>query len=114
MGTGRSRLRSLEHRALDDVASFRLRSGKRYYYDHQEAALAMLMYMMDQRGLRAGPERERMPEFVRVVLEEAQDPRAVLETFRNGNPDKMFFDPVDLLTIGDEEPPDDDIPDLSG
>ena len=37
-----------------------------------------------------------------MVLEEAANPRAVLQTFRTGDPSKMFCDPVDLL--GADEP----------
>jgi hypothetical protein len=35
-------------------------------------------------------EEPRVPEFIRVVLEEAANPRAVLQTFRTGDPSKMF------------------------
>ena|SRR5215213_9565195 len=99
MGVSRGRLRVLQARAAGNLASFRLKSGKPYSFNYQEAALAMFMYVVDQEGLRAGSEPERMPEFIRVVLEEAENPRAVLETFRTGNPDKMFFDPLDLLGL---------------
>jgi hypothetical protein len=42
-------------------------------------------------------EEPRVPEFISVVLEEAANPRAVLEMFRTGDPSKMFCDPLDLL-----------------
>jgi hypothetical protein len=106
MGVNRSRLRTLQNKAAGDVESFRLKSGQRYFYDRQEAALSIFMYGMDQQGLRAGAEPERLPEFLRVVLYEAENPRAVLETFRTGAPEKMFVDPLDFLTLreSDEEP----------
>jgi len=73
-----------------------LRDGSRYYFDRQQAALAIFMYAFEK-TLRE--EEPRVPEFIRVVLEEAANPRAVLETFRTGDPSKMFCDPVDLLLI---------------
>jgi hypothetical protein len=91
MGISRARLRAIEHRS-DDVESFLLKNGRRFYYNRQEASIALFMY-----GVTTIDEDAEAPEFIRIVLEEAKDPRAVLETFRSGNPSKMFFDPLDLL-----------------
>jgi hypothetical protein len=93
MGVSRSRLRTLEQAAARDLDSFMLKNGKRYYFDRVEASLAIFMY-----GVSGAFEREPvLPAFLRIILHEAQDPRAVLETFRSGNPQKMFVDPLDLL-----------------
>lgn len=100
MGVNRSRVRALQKMANGQVESFALRDGSRYYFDRQQAALAIFMYAFDK-TLRE-EEEPRVPEFIRVVLEEAANPRAVLQTFRTGDPSKMFCDPVDLL--GADEP----------
>ena len=95
MGVNRSRVRALHKKANGQVESLPLRDGSRYYYfDRQQAALAIFMYAFEK-TLRE--EEPRVPEFIRVVLQEAANPRAVLETFRTGDPSKMFCDPVDLL-----------------
>ena len=99
MGVNRSRVRALQNKANGQVESLPLRDGSRYYFDRQQAALAIFMYAFEK-TLRE--EEPRVPEFIRVVLEEAANPRAVLETFRSGDPSKMFCDPVDLL--GADEP----------
>jgi hypothetical protein len=100
MGVNRSRVRALQNKANGQVESFALRDGSRYYFDGQQAALAIFMYAFDK-TLRE-EEEPRVPEFIRVLLEEAANPRAVLQTFRTGDPSKMFCDPVDLL--GADEP----------
>lgn len=99
MGDNRSRVRALQNKANGQVESFPLRDGSRYYFDGQQAALAIFMYAFEK-TLRE--EEPRVPEFIRVVLEEAANPRAVLEMFRTGDPSKMFCDAVDLL--GADEP----------
>jgi hypothetical protein len=98
MGVNRSRVRALQNKANGQVESFPLRDGSRYYFDRQQAALAIFMYAFEK-TLRE--EEPRVPEFIRVVLEEAANPRAVLQTFRTGDPSKMFCDPVDLLGADD-------------
>jgi hypothetical protein len=98
MGVNRSRVRALQNKANGQVESFPLRDGSRYYFDRQQAALAIFMYAF-YKTLRE--EEPRVPEFIRVVLEEAANPRAVLEMFRTGDPSKMFCDPVDLLGADD-------------
>jgi hypothetical protein len=99
MGVNRSRVRALQNKANGQVESLPWRDGSRYYFDRQQAALAIFMYAFEK-TLRE--EEPRVPEFIRVVLEEAANPRAVLQTFRTGDPSKMFCDPVDLL--GADEP----------
>lgn len=99
MGVNRSRVRALQKMANGQVESFALRDGSRYYFDRQQAALAIFMYAFDKTLCEEEP---REPEFIRVVLEEAANPQAVLQTFRTGDPSKMFCDPVDLL--GADEP----------
>lgn len=98
MGVNRSRVRALQNKANGQVESFALRDGSRYYFDRHQAALAIFMYAFDK-TLRE--EEPRVPEFIRVVLEEAANPGAVLQTFRTGDPSKMFCDPVDLLGADD-------------
>jgi hypothetical protein len=98
MGVNRSRVRALQKKANGQVESLPLRDGSRYYFDRQQAALAIFMYAFEK-TLRE--EEPRLPEFIRVVLEEAANPRAVLERFRTGDPSKMFCDPVDLLGADD-------------
>ena len=100
MGVNRCRVRALQKKANGQVESFTSRDGSRYYFDRQQAALAIFMYAFEK-TLRE-EEEPRVPKFIRVVLEEAASPRAVLETFRTGDPSKMFCDPVDLL--GADEP----------
>ena len=99
MDVNRSRVRALHKKANGQVESLPLRDGSRCYFDRQQAALAIFMYGFEK-TLRE--EEPRVPEFIRVVLEEAANPRAVLQTFRTGDPSKMFCDPVDLL--GADEP----------
>jgi hypothetical protein len=99
MGVNRSRVRALQNKANGQVESLPLRDGSLYYFDRQQAALAIFMYAFEK-TLRE--EEPRVPEFIRVVLEEAANPRAVLQTFRSGDPSKMFCDPLDLL--GADEP----------
>jgi hypothetical protein len=99
MGVNRSRVRALQNKANGQVESLPLTDGSRYYFDRQQAALAIFMYAFDKTLRKEEP---RVPEFIRVLLEEAANPRAVLQTFRTGDPSKMFCDPVDLL--GADEP----------
>ena len=99
MGVNRSRVRALQNKANRQVESLPLRDRSRYYFDRQQAALAIFMYAFEK-TLRE--EEPRVPEFIRVVHEEAANPQAVLQTFRTGDPSKMFCDPVDLL--GADEP----------
>jgi hypothetical protein len=100
MGVNRSRVRAPQKKANGQVESFALTDGSRYYYfDGQQAALAIFMYAFEK-TLRE-EEEPRVLEFIRVVFEEAANPRAVLQTFRTGDPSKMFCDPVDLLGADD-------------
>ena len=87
MGVNRSRVRALHKKANGQVESFALRDRSRYYFDRQQAALAIFMYAFEKTLCKEEP---RVPEFIRVVLEEAANPRAVLQTFRSGDPSKMF------------------------
>ena len=99
MGVNRSRVRALQSKANRQVGSLPSLNGSGYYFDRQQAALAIFMYAFEK-TLRE--EEPRVPEFIRVVLEEAANPRTVLQTFRSGDPSKMFCDPLDLL--GADEP----------
>jgi len=81
MGVNRSRVRALHKKANGQVESFPLRDGSRYYFDRQQAALAIFMYAFDK-TLRE--EEPRVPEFIRVVFEEGANPQAVLQTCRSG------------------------------
>ena len=96
MGISRNSIRALRRQAHGDLDSFLLKDGTRFYYDGSEAALALFMFAADD------SQDPQVPEFVRVVLEEAQDPRSVLETFRTGDPSKMFIDPLDLLELAED------------
>ena len=48
MGVNRSRVRALQHKANGQVESFPLRDGSRYYFDRQQAALAIFMYAFEK------------------------------------------------------------------
>jgi hypothetical protein len=48
MGVNRSRVRALHKKANGQLESFPLRDGSRYYFDRQQAALAIFMYAFDK------------------------------------------------------------------
>jgi hypothetical protein len=95
-------LKRLEHAARDNLASFELLDGSRYYHNPQSPEL----FLHWTGCLTAGnPDKwPEPPEAVRKVME-AKDPRAALESIMGGASwDMLPYDPEVLVRERDIRP----------
>lgn len=92
----RSWIKRLERSAREDLESFELLDGTRYYCDRLETYKELFLHAY---GLQLG-EADKWPDppefFLKLLL--AKDPAAVLERFMPENPERAF---VDLSAIYD-------------
>jgi hypothetical protein len=115
----RGRLRRIERTSRDELTSFELRDGSRYYYNPTSATLFMHWY--DCIGAGNPDSWPEPPEVVRK-LTEAKDPRAALAQVMGDGDDYLTYDPEILINerrleprplVADRDVYDQEIPDLS-
>jgi hypothetical protein len=98
MALSRSWIKRLENEASSNLAWFRLHDGTRFFYDRDEVGQQLFLHgCASIRDRYTAGEDHELPEILRMIVDEAANPREVLERFRSGNPEGMFFDPMDLL-----------------
>jgi hypothetical protein len=104
MALSRSWIKRLENSASGDLEWFRLHDGTRFFYHRNEVGTQLFLHgCASIRDRYVEDEDHELPEILRMIVEEARDPREVLERFRSGNVERMFLDPLRLLDA-DENP----------
>jgi hypothetical protein len=102
MGCIRGWVKRLEHAAREDLASFELLDGSRYYFDPASPELFLHWYECGKVG--SAHNWPEPPEVMRKVCE-ANDPRAALEAvLGKGTWNSLVYDPEVLLTERTLEP----------
>ena len=91
----RGDLRRLERGAREDLESFVLEDGSRYYFDRLETYKELFLHAYDVQ-LGDADKWPEPPEVYRKVCE-AKDPAAVLEQFKPEDPERALVNPVELF-----------------
>jgi hypothetical protein len=95
----RSHIKRLERGAQNDLGSFMLSDGSRYFYDLDAAGSELFVYVIN--SLAFGEEGLEAPEILSMI-KRARDPHAAIARFRPSNPDRAFVDIGVLLEDGPE------------
>jgi hypothetical protein len=88
--TLRNWIRRLERSAREDLESFVLDDGSRFYYDPVETYKGLFLHAVDVQ-LGDADKWPEPPEVYRKMCE-AKDPAAVLERFKPEDPERAFVD----------------------
>jgi hypothetical protein len=97
----RGRLKRLESTARDELASFELRDGSRYYYDPTSAVLFSHWFACAGAG---NPSNWPSPPEIVRRLTEARDVRAALEEVMGDGDDYLTYDAEVLINERRLEP----------
>jgi|SRR5215218_426874 len=91
----RSRLKRLEREASEDLESFELLDGSRYYYDPLETYKEQFLHALDVL-LGDADKWDEPPEIYRKICE-AKDPAAVIEQLESENPQVSLVNVAELF-----------------
>jgi len=89
MGRFRGWLGKLERTASEDLRSFVLRDGSRFFYDPVQTHAELYLHGYD--CLLGDAEKWPEPPQILQMLCRAEDPAAVLERFKPENPERAFI-----------------------
>jgi hypothetical protein len=88
----RSWLRRLERGASDDLVSFPLQNGERYFYDARRGAAELYLFFFETIG--TDPASWPEPPKVLQKLCEAKDVRVAFEAVMGGGTDSFTYDDI--------------------